>query len=203
MQILSPVFVLVLGVSCKPKTFDSEKELFAYLKTEANGYHHEKVIGNISYALTYRPTDLLVKQELTEGFSNEKVDSLRKEYSNYLYFNLSMSANNQELLNATARNRNEFGVMVNQLVFGMGDKVHLISQKRDTIPMIDYVYPRMYGTDKSTNMLLVYPKEKKLLEQDYFFFSVQDFGFATGEVGFKIHTKPFLIEPQLNFDEIL
>ena len=59
--------VLSMGiVSCANKKFDSEKELWAHVKGEENGYHYVKTLGTVSYALTYRPTDVLVKQELRD-----------------------------------------------------------------------------------------------------------------------------------------
>ncbi|MGX1931309.1 hypothetical protein [Flagellimonas sp. 2504JD4-2] len=191
---------LILLVGCGQNSFDSEKELLSYVQKTANGYHYEKAIGDVAYTLTYRPTDVLVRQELGTDFSREDVDKLREKYGNYLYFNLGMRSNNQELLNSQAGNRNAFGAMVNQLAFGMGQKVHLISQKRDTIPMADYIYPRMYGMSNSTNMLLVYPKDKRLLEEEFFHFTIEDLGLSTGEVGFKIPVKPLKNEPTINFE---
>jgi hypothetical protein len=196
-------FLLLLISSCQQKTFDSETDYWAYLKAEENGYHYQKNIGAVSYTLTYRPTDILVKQELRDGFTQQTIDSLRNKYDDYMYFNLSLSANNQELLNSKVGNKNDFGAMVSQLAFGMGEKVHLISQKRDTVPIADYIYPRMYGMSNSTSMLLVYPKDKELLEQEYFHFKVEDLGFATGEISFKVASSPIKHQPQLKFDQIL
>lgn len=199
-----PVLVLIIFTSsCKQKTFDSEKELWAYVHNPENGYQYQKNIGTISYVLTYRPTDILVQQELAADFSKDKIDSLRKKYGDYLYFNLSMSANNQELLNSQAGNRNAFGAMVNKLAFGMGEKVHLISRERDTIPLADYIYPRMYGMSNSTNLLLVYPKDEKVLQNDFFHFTVEDLGLGTGEVSFKVPVKNIVDEPKLNFTNTL
>ncbi|WP_350284670.1 hypothetical protein [uncultured Croceitalea sp.] len=194
----------VLGITsgCQKK-FSSEKELWTYIKNPENGYHLEKTMGHIKYALTYRPTDVLVKQSLTDDFDQMAIDSLRQIYGDYLYFNLSMSANDQELLNSKAADRAAFGTMVNQLAFGMDNKVHLITKSRDTIPLADYIYPRMYGMANSTNLLLVYPKDKAALNEDYFHFTIEDLGFATGEVGFKVPTKPIVQEPQLTFDQTL
>jgi len=193
------ILSLILLLGCGQNTFDSEKELMAYVQNMDNGLHHEKYMGNVVYTLTYRPTDMLVKQVLGGQYLQREIDSLRKKYGDYLYFNLTIRANNQELLSSRAGNRNAFGAMANQLVFGMGQKVHLISQKRDTIPMADYVYPRMYGMSNSTNMLLVYPKDTRLLMEEHFHVTIEDLGLATGEIGFKIPVKPLKNQPQLNF----
>ncbi|MEC7265413.1 MAG: hypothetical protein VXW38_16855 [Bacteroidota bacterium] len=197
------VLLPLLFVNCRQNTFNSEEELWSYVKDANNGYHYEKVIGNVVYTLTFRPTDVLVQQELGDFYTEKKVDSLREKYGNYLYFNLGMSANGQELLNSAVDDRNAFGSMVNQLAFGMEQRIHLISQKRDTVPLADYIYPRMYGMSNSTNMLLVYPKDQELLKGDYFHFTIEDLGFSTGEVGFKIPTKKLNQEPKLNFKNTL
>lgn len=202
MKVNNPIlFVFILTMSsCSQKTFDSKEELMTYVTDVKNGYTQQKTINGVDFTLSYRPTDMLVQQVLSEHIKQKELDSLRKKYSAYLYFNLSISKNNQEVLNGLAGNRNEFGKMVNQLAFGMENKVHLISQQRDTIDLADYIYPRMYGMGKSTNILLVYPRNLKLLKQDYFQFTIEDLGFSTGEVGFKINTVNIIKEPLLNFN---
>ncbi|MEK6152008.1 hypothetical protein WIW50_02045 [Flavobacteriaceae bacterium 3-367] len=198
------LFLGVMGMvalfSCGQKTFDTEKELWAHVRDTENGYTQHKKVKGVDYTLSYRPTDVLINQALGEDINKEKVDSLRNKYGDYLYFNLSLGIDNQELLSAKAGNRNEFGAMVNQLAFGMSEKVHLISKTRDTIPMADYIYPRMYGMGQSTQLLLVYPRDGRLLSNDFFHFTIDDIGFATGEVGFKIPTDPIRTEPKLKFE---
>lgn len=194
---------LVLCAGCKQNAFTTEAELWAFVRNADNGYHYEKKVGNVSYSLTYRPTDVLVKQELGDLYTKKDVDSLRKKYQQYLYFNLSMSSHGQELLHSKVGDKSTFGAMVHQLAFGMTDKVHLISEKRDTIPMVDYVYPRMYGMANSTNLLLVYPKDQKLFNGKSLYVTVEDLGFATGEVRFKIPVKNLKEAPRLNFQNTL
>lgn len=185
--------------ACGPKSFDSKEDMLAYLRDSENGYHFQKSVNGIDYSLMYRPTDLLVIQSIGDGKNREKVDRLRKKYAGHLYFNLSMSANGKELLGQNLGSRAEFGAMVNQLAFGMADKVSLISQKRDTMALLDYAYPRMYGMGASTDMLLVYEKERVAMQQDHLFFTIRDLGFGTGEVSFRIDTKKIKQQPKLNF----
>jgi hypothetical protein len=108
-----------------------------------------------------------------------------------------MSSNGKELLIQKAQNRAEYGAKVHQLSFGMADKVILTDQKRDTLPLLDYTYPRMYGMGRSTNLLLVYKKEYEAMQQDHLFLTVKDLGYGTGEVTFKIDTKKLKNQPQL------
>ena len=193
------LLVLPLLWSCTQKTFETEDAMWIYLKDPSSGYLLQKTINDIDFSIVQRPTDLLVKQELSDSIDTEKIRRLREKYSKYMYFNLSMSKNNQELLSTAPKNRNEFGAMVSQLAFGMGERVHLYTQKKDTIELADFIYPRMYGMSRSTTIMFVYPRNKQQLQDDYLNFTIEDLGLYTGEVKFKIPIKTIINEPKLNF----
>lgn len=195
--------------SCSNKTFETKEQLIEYLTDPENGYYQNKQVNGYKFSLLYKPTDLLVEQEIgstsrdTESSledRKEKVKVLREKYQNQMYFTLSMSRNNKELLSVTPNNRQEFGAMVNQLAFGMREKVFVYTQKKDTVEMLDYIYPRMYGMSKSTTMLFVYPKKEETLKEEYLNFTIHDLGTYTGEVKFKIKTKIIKKEPNLKFN---
>ncbi len=189
--------MVLMVVSCTNKTFTTSEELWGYLRDPKNEYLQTKTVNGVHFSMVYKPTDLLVEQELGKTTSLLKMDSLRNKYEKYLYFNLSMSKNNQELLNHLARDKQQFGAMVNELAFNMEQRVHLYTPQKDTIPMTDYIYPRMYGATGATTMLLVYPKTEKLINSEFITLSVEDLGFYTGEVKFKFPTKIISNEPKL------
>lgn len=189
--------ILVFG--CSNKTFDSEIQLLEYIQNESNGFLQEKEINGINFRLLYRPTDLLVSQELNNG--NKNIQKLRNKYSQYLYFNLSISKNNQELLSVLPENKSEFGKMVNSLAFEMDQKVHLFTKKKDTIEILDFIYPRMYGMSNATTVMLVYPRDKEKLQDDYINLTIEDFGINTGEIKFKIPTEIINNEPRISFKQ--
>jgi hypothetical protein len=193
------LLMLLLFVSSCTKSFDSAQEMNAYIAAEDNGYQYKKTVNGVDYVLQYRPTDLLVKQELGDKHDDKQVESLRAKYHQYLYFNLSMSKNNQELLNGVARDKAKFGQMVNDLAFGMEEKVNLYTPSKDTLAMADFIYPRMYGMSNSTSIMIVYPREDKYMKQDYLNFAIQDLGLDTGEIKFKLNTQKLQNEPQLRF----
>lgn len=191
---------LLLVISSCNKNFDSEEQMNDYIQDEDNEYNYKKTISGVDYVLQYRPTDLLVQQELGDKIDQTQIDKLRQQYHKYLYFNLSMSKNNQELLNSVARDKAKFGQMVNELAFGMEEKVHLYTPKKDTLAMADFIYPRMYGMSNATSIMIVYPRDKKYMNEDYLNFTIEDLGLNTGEIKFKINTKILQDEPQLKFD---
>lgn len=192
------LFILLIVSSCS-KSFDTQEEMNVYISDEDNGYHYKKNVAGVDYELQYRPTDLMVKQELEGEVTKAKVDQLRGKYSKYLYFNLSMSMNNQELLSNVVQDKNQFGQMVNDLAFGMDQKVHLYTSEKDTLAMTDFVYPRMYGMTNATTILIVYPRDEKYLSENYLNFVIQDLGLYTGDVKFTLQTKPLKNEPRLDF----
>jgi hypothetical protein len=193
------LIMLVLIVSSCAKTFETQEEMNEYIKEENNGYSYKKTIVGVDYVLQYRPTDLLVKQELGDNNNPTQVDKLRQKYNKYLYFNLSMSKNNQELLNGVARDKAKFGQMVNELAFGMEEKVHLYTPEKDTLAMADFIYPRMYGMSNATSIMIVYPRDKKYMTQDYLNFVIEDLGLDTGDIKFKLNMQSLEKEPQLRF----
>lgn len=186
--------------SCSRDQFDSASKYQDFISDETNGYLQKKTVNGIHFTLQYKPTDMLVEQEIVE-LSEENISTLRNKYKQYLYFNLGMSKDNRELLSATPKNRNEFGAMVNQLAFGMGDRVNLISAARDTLPLLDFIYPRMYGMSGSTNILFVYSRDENSLNGEFLNFIIQDIGLFTGEVKFKIPTTLIIDAPTLSFNK--
>ena len=196
---ISILIFSIVFMSCSNTSFDSKEKLWEYLRDIDNGYLHQKNVNGYDFSLLYKPTDLLVTQELSSSYTKEDVEKLRNKYKNYIYFTLSMSRDNKELLSATPKNRQEFGAMVNNLAFGMGEKVHVYTAKKDTLELLDYVYPRMYGMSRSTDMLFVYPRDEKYLQEEYINITIGDLGTYTGEVKFKIPTKKIKNEPKINF----
>lgn len=194
------LLLIVIVSSCGNKSFDTAEEMVTFISDEENEYCYKKDVNGVTYTLQYRPTDLLVQQELGDNASEKKVKQLREKYNKYLYFNLSMSLNGQELLSNVVRDKAQFGQMVNDLAFNMDQKVHLYTPEKDTLSMTDFVYPRMYGMTNNTSILIVYPRDKNYLKEEYINFTIEDLGFYTGEVKFKIKTQEIVNEPQLRFN---
>ena len=186
-------------LSCSQKSFENREELLSYIKDPESGYYQSKNVNGLDASLLYRPTDLMVVQELDGNNSSTSIESIRNRYKNFHYFNLSLSKNGKEVLSVAPNSQKEFGAMVNQLAFGMGENIHLYTDKKDTIPMTDYIYPRMYGMSGSTTLILVFPKTKKTMDCEYLTLAIEDFGLNTGEIKFKISNEVLENEPMLSF----
>lgn len=198
-ELLILLLITLLFSSCTQKSFDSKEELISYLKNPENGLFETKVVNDIEFQILYQPTDLLVQRELDTIQNKNLISTLRKKYSENIYFNLSISKRGNELLNSVPKNREEFSSMVSQLSFSLDKSIHLYNNKHDTIHTVGYVYPRMFGTSKATSLLFVFPKDEKFFDSKYLNFTIEDMGFRTGEVRFKINTNKIKGEPKLTF----
>lgn len=193
----SSAFLIMLFFCSCHKDFETREAIIAHILEEENGYRFTKNINGVTFTLQYRPTDLLVEQEIKDS-NAAAVEDIRESYSKFLYFNLSFSKNGNEILNGMAGNRDEFGQLINQLAFGMDDNIHLVTSAKDTIKMIDYNFSRTYGLSDSNSLIIVYPRTEEVLNKEYFNIIIQDLGLSTGDVAFKVKTKPLKNEPSLN-----
>ncbi|MEL7145003.1 MAG: hypothetical protein AAFO69_01440 [Bacteroidota bacterium] len=195
--------MVTIGVAgCHHKTsFNDQQSLWSYLRDEDHGYLQTKEVNGVHYQLLYKPTDLVVSQLLRGKKASEAtIDSLRQKYGQYLYFNLAMSQNGRELLHQVAGERKQFGALVNALAFDMDEKVNLFTNQLDTIPLLDYAYPRLYGMSNQTSVMLVYPKDQ-ILKSGFIHLSIEDLGFGTGEVTFRQEVGLLVDQPTLRFSQ--
>lgn len=188
-----------LAFSCSKTSFATEQEFLTYIQDEANNYIQKKTVKDIEFTLLYKPTDLLVVKELKGTENHKEITELKTRYSKYLYFNLSISYKNKDLLSTVPKNRHQFGQMVKQLSFGMRENIYLFTQQKDTLEMTDFVYPRMYGMSNATTIMLVYPRKDEKLKTDFLYLTLKDLGIGTGEIKFKIPTEIIDNEPSLTF----
>ena len=192
------LFAAVLVFGCQSRHFANEQELRTYLEEKENGLSVTKSVNGGQFKLSFTPTDPLVLNELEDPENGEQVTKLREKYSHNLYFNLSISKQKRELLSDMSHGRNGFARLVNTLSFGLDESVHLFTSQRDTLPLIDFVYPRMYGMSQSTNVMFVF-RDELINEEGDLNFVFQDIGLGTGDIRFKLPAAKILEEPTLLF----
>ncbi len=200
-KFFSLISIVIGFISCSNSTatFGRRDLMISHLKNEENGYSHHKEINGIKINLIYWPTDLLVQQDLPENYTSKDIAKSRKKYEERLYFILSFSINQQEIINSFEGNQREFGEWVNQISFGMEEQVRLVTKNRDTVVLTDYIYPRMYGMSSSTDLLLVYPRADILAGGDSFKVILNDKNLGLREVEVELQTAPIKKQPRLEF----
>jgi hypothetical protein len=184
----------MLAIACTK--VQTTEELQTYIKDPDNGLHKEREIGRVKMSVTYRPTDLLVKQSLSSSPTDGEIDSLRRDFGKMAYFVLSMSADDKEVETFALQNAG-FGERVQTLAFGMGEYVRIITDARDTIPVADYFYQRTYGVGKTSDLLMAFDAEK-LKQVEELKFQISEFGLGVGDQNLQFQTDDILDAPLLD-----
>jgi hypothetical protein len=195
-KVLSFLLIALL-IGCKPNTFSTEKELVAYLQDEENGLKKTNEVGDYKVTVTYRPTDLLVKQEVGEKPTQEAIAKANKKYQNYYYFILSLSKSGKEALDQS-QGFGQYSEMVQKLSFRVPEFVNMTTSASDTIPVADFILNRTYGLGSSTDILVVFNKEKAK-GQTWVQFNLNEFGMNLGNSRIRFKTDDIDGCPKLLF----
>jgi hypothetical protein len=190
--ILLPAILL----SCGTPEYLSEPELLAFCQDEDHGLTKTIVSGDVSTRLTYRPTDVMVSQEMKTSAdpSSDKIATLREKYSPYYYFILSLSRSGKEVLNSSG-GHTEFSSLLQTISFRMGEVVNLTTPSRDTIPLTDFVYNRTFGLSASTDILLVFPRSD--VKDETIQINIDEFGLGAGKQSLIFKTEDLNTVPRI------
>ena len=185
----------VLGCQSLPKT---PEELTTYVQDPEHGLLQEKEVGAVRMQVQYRPTDLLVNQELQHDYSEEKVAALRHKYGQYAYFILSYSQENKEALYQPT-SYGQFSETLQNLAFRMDRFAQLTTAQQDTVPIADFVYPRTYGYGGSTQVMLVFDR-KNIPDTEWVQLVVDDVGLGAGSQRFRFRTQDIDLPLSVSFN---
>jgi hypothetical protein len=188
------VFIFLFGCN---KEKISYAELTSFVSKKENGLSRSEKIGKGYVSVIYRPTDLLVHQEL-DGLVADKsvIDSLRKKYSSHYYFILSLSVDNKEVLDQV--NGGYYGDIVQTMSFRMPQHVMLTTASQDTIPVADFMLDRTFNLGKTTDLIFAFSK-RNTIQTDWVQFNLDEFGLGFGNSQFRFFTKDLEGTPSLNF----
>lgn len=175
----------VLLVSSCAKRFDNQEEIQAYIQDEDNGYFKVKQIQDYQISLLYKPTELMLYDEIR----NKSGIVSNQNYDKFIYLVLSYSKNNNEILSEFRGSKYDFETLQNHLSFEMNRYVSLTGGKGQTIDLIDYNYSRTYGMSKSTNLLFVFDREDLKKDSERVYFTLSDIGIGIGDLTFSFDTE--------------
>jgi hypothetical protein len=191
------LFVLLAGVACSsgPMTV---AELEAYVKDQENGLTQAVESNGYSIRVTFRPTDLWVKQEIgEERFPDaQELAKLRSKYNAYYYFIVSLSRNDKEALHQLEGGMEQYSDLVQTLSFRMPQYTTLTTSASDTIPVGDFMLNRTYGLSRSTDLLFVFSREKAG-DDAWVQFNLNEFGLGTGNQRFRFDREKLDKAPEL------
>lgn len=197
MRCLYLTVILAICGACEPDRLTPE-ELDIYIEDEANGLIKFVETGRSRVGVAYRPTDLLVHQDIVGTTTAEMIEAERKKYSPYLYFILSLSTDNREALHAAEAMK--YGDLVQTLSFRMGDYVTLTTDANDTIPVSDFVLNRTYGLSNSTDLLFVFDR-MKAEDKEWVQFNLNECGLGIGNQHFRFKMDDIKSIPVVTFNQ--
>jgi hypothetical protein len=175
--------IVTFVYACTPDRLN-EQELIQFLGDESNGLRKTEKVGSQQVSVTYRPVSLLVSQSVSDKTDTTEVAAAYKKYSPYYYFTVSFSDNGREALSPR---HPHYGELVNVLSFRMHSYLNMTIPSRDTIPMADFVLNRTFGMASSTDMLVVFSKDKTR-DQEWVQINLQELGLGLGNQRFRFLT---------------
>lgn len=202
MNLKNTIFLLiVLAGGCGLNGPVNETELKAYIADPRNGLLQENQSGSLKLQAQYRPVDLLIAQALrtvqNDQDSKIRVRELRKQYGQYHYFALNFSNNDRDALHSAAGNDIYFDQLLQTLSFHMGEYVTLTTSESDTISVADFIFPRMFGSSRSTSLLFAFSREK-IGEYDWLQLNMKEFGLGTGGSHFRFRKRDLQKMPEVD-----
>jgi len=181
---------------CSPPEYLTTEGLTKYISDPDHGLVQHAEVNGYSMDVTYKPTDLLVQQEVGDQAAEQMIKVARDKYSKYYYFILSLSKNSKEALHQVGTD--QYSELVQTMSFRMGGYVNLTTSSRDTIPTTDFVMDRTYGLSSATSLLFVFNGEKAK-DKDWVQFNLNEFGLGVGNQRFRFRTKDLNEAPGIKF----
>ncbi|MEP5363803.1 MAG: hypothetical protein ABJQ37_08190 [Reichenbachiella sp.] len=189
------LIVLLFLVACSSPSYLTEEELGQFVLEPSNGLIKQSEANGLELQVYYKPTGLLVAQELNSAEDTSQYRILNKKYGKYAYFILDLSSNNKNALYESG-SYDRFSENLQTLAFRMDQYANLTTSKSDTIPVGDFIYPRMYGMSSSATVMFVFNREK-INEADWVSFNLSEFGMGSGNQQFRFDVDDLEQVPKL------
>lgn len=146
------IFITAL-TACSFKYEANKDELIRYLNNGGNGLVKTVVSGTTKYTVSYKPNELIFNKSSRAGES----DALDGNYSQSIYFVLSVNKDGKDLLSF---NSSDYDETLKILSFGLTKYITLKEDNTERVfGLSDFIYPRMYGSNNATNILLCFYNE--------------------------------------------
>lgn len=196
------IVVLFSIMSCN-QDYLTKEELNRYVLDEGNGLIKKETVKGYQIQVTYRPTDLLILQELGGNTSANphELERLIQKYKDYRYFILSFSKDNKEALNNSGDSYGQNAELIQVLSFRMGSYVNITTSNHDTVFVADYIYPRTFGMNYATNLMFVFSKDK-IKENEWLQFNLKEFGLHLGNQKFRFSVRDLEKTPKIKFESL-
>ncbi|SMC75398.1 hypothetical protein [Pedobacter africanus] len=189
------IHITVLFQSCSP-TIKSKAELQAYLNDQDNGLTETTQKSDVAIKMTWQPWQLIANKL---GSPKDKTNTGSSPFAENLYFILSLSKGNKELLRQLPFET--YSEMVQVLSFRMQNFISAELGKTSIEP-VECVFQQTYGMTEANMLLLVFNK-KDVGEADNLTISLKEFGLGLGNLEFPFKLKNINQIEKLDYGKIL
>lgn len=178
--VLCFIGVIALLQSCNPQV-KNKSDLYSYINDPKNELIDTINRMQVIAKITWQPWQL-ISNKLGEIKDKRVPNSSR--FSENLYFILSLSKGNKELLRQLPFEK--YSQMVQVLSFRMFDFISAKPDEKEPIFPIECLFQQTYGMTNA-NMLLVVFKKKDLEDCRRLAISIKEFGLGIGELKFQLN----------------
>jgi hypothetical protein len=168
----------VCFASCKKK-IATKADLISYINDSKNGLQKSQQMGEINAVLTYKPFQLMTNMQRPGSKKTDMAD----KFQDKLFFVLSLSANNKELLKQLPFS--QYSEMVQVMAFRMNSFIDVVPDNNKPVEPLDCIFQQTYGMGASNNLLIVFDK-KRLMTAQNLRVHITEFGLNTGDLNFEI-----------------
>ncbi len=176
------LIVFSLG-SCN-KDYANVSEYISYVRNPINGLQKEKVIGNISLALQYKPIDYMVLNE-TRGKIDGRFEKRKKELSGLQHYTLklALSSHQGDITEYKVSDEKGYQDRLYYLSYGMQEDIKMV-QGTDTLKCSLYHFERSFDSSPYRTFVLAF--EEHQAEGDrILIWDSKEMGLGTLKLGIK------------------
>ncbi len=190
--------LLWMLAGCAPAQM-TEEALVEYISDPGNGLYKNVQRGDLEVSAAYRPTDMVVAQELGhEPPGIEQLTKFRSKYGAYAYFVLSFTKDSKDALYNTAASYEDFSENLQKLSFRLQEYLHMTTSSEDTVFMADYHYSRMHGMGGSTQVLVAFDRQD-IADEQWVQLNLAELGFGAGRVNLRFEMSDIKRAPSIDF----
>lgn len=195
---LTVVIAVMTLCACETPKNVSVFELNEYLNDPDHGLKHRQGNGDMQLVIEYRPTDLIVKQQLSDVVNNKEREVIKRQFDSLDYFVLRFSKNDKEVENSYVSDPARLSEIESYFSQGILSDLSMITPT-DTLRPVDVVYTRTFGMSRASSVLVVFKSYlvHRTGSVDLYF---EDSMLATGRSKFTIDIDDVKNIPALNID---
>jgi hypothetical protein len=149
--------LIFFAISCSKKEL-TPAEYISWVNDKSNGLIVEKIVGDYSFRLFYKPLPYVSLKELSGKFSNSDYAAQINEMSEFQYYTLEISAisKKEDVLKKGNKTKNDYYSKIQYFSFAMQNDLSL-KQENEILACKLFQYERDYNLSPYQRFILGFP----------------------------------------------